>query len=510
MYVVSAHKRSKTMEYLFPLLLQITIVCVTIYVLISTFKPMKTSKYPPGPHPFPIIGNILDLGNLPHQKLAKLSQIYGPIMSLKLGSITTIVISSPHVAREVLQTKDQIFSNRTIPDAARALDHHSISVAWLPPSEEWRILRRACVAKVFSSKQLNSTELIRQSKVKELMDYVKERCQKGEALDIGEACFTTVLNSISNTFFSMDLAHYASDKSHELKDIICGIMEEAGRPNVVDFFPVFRMLDPQGARRRMNGYFGKLIAFFDGLIEERLRLRASENEAKESKDVLDSLLELMLEDNSQLTRPHVLHLFLDLFVAGIDTTSSSIEWAMTELIHNPEKLEKVRKEIQSHGKGEQLKESDISKLPYLQAMVKETFRLHPPASMLLPHKTEVDVEICNFMVPRSAQILINVWGMGRDSSIWTNPNEFRPERFFETDIDFKGKDFEMIPFGAGRRICPGLPLAFRTIHIVLASLLCNYDWKLKDGEKHEEMDMLEKSGLISHKAQPLFIIPIQA
>ncbi|QCE02882.1 Cytochrome P450 [Vigna unguiculata] len=497
------------MEYLLPLLL-ITIVCVTIHVLISTFKPKKTSKYPPGPRPLPIIGNILDLGILPHQTLAKLSKIYGPIMSLKLGSTTTIVISSPHVAREVLQKNDQIFSNRTIPDTVRVLDHHILSVAWIPPSAQWRILRRACATKVFSSKQLDSTQVLRQGKVQELMDYVKGRCEKGEALDIGEASFTTVLNSISNTFFSMDFAHYASDKSQELKDVIWGIMEEAGRPNVVDFFPIFRMLDPHGARRRMNGYFGKLLAFFDGLIDERLRLRALEKEGTTCKDVLDSVLELMLEDNSQLTRPHVLHLFLDLFVAGIDTTASSIEWVMAELLHNPEKLEKVRKEVQTLGKGEQVKESDISKLPYLQAVVKETFRLHPPIPMLLPHKPEVNVEICNFMVPKSAQILINVWAMGRDSSIWTNPNEFRPERFWESDIDFKGKDFELIPFGAGRRMCPGLPMASRTIHIVLASLLCNYDWKLKDGEKHEELDMLEKSGLTSHKAQPLLVIPIQA
>ena len=142
------------------------------------------------------------------------------------------------------------------------------------------------------------------------MDYVKEKCTKSEALNISEASFTTVLNSISNTFFSMDLAHYTSDKSQEFKVIIRGIMEEAGKPNVVDFFPIFRLLDPQGARARMNSYFGKLIAFFDGLIEERLCLRGFERESKACNDVLDSLLELMLEDNSQVSRPHVLHLFL--------------------------------------------------------------------------------------------------------------------------------------------------------------------------------------------------------
>lgn len=198
-------------------------------------------------------------------------------------------------------------------------------------------------------------------------------------------------------------------------------------------------------------------------------------------------------------------------MAGIDTTSSSIEWAMAELLRNPEKLERVRKELhQVLAKDEQLEESHISKLLYLQAVVKETFRLHPPIPMLVPHKSEVDVELCDYIVPKSAQILVNVWAMGRDSSIWTNPNEFTPERFLESDVDFKGQDFELIPFGAGRRICPGLPLASRTIHIVLASLLYNYDWKLKHGQKPEEMDISEKYGITLNKAEPLLVIPIQA
>ncbi|KAJ1413672.1 Cytochrome P450 [Sesbania bispinosa] len=299
------------MDYL-SLLLLISLVWISIHVLISTLriKTPKSSKYPPGPNPFPIIGNILELGNQPHQALAKLSQTYGPVMSLKLGNITTIVISSPQVAKEVMHKYDQIFSNRTIPDTLTALDHHKFSVVWMPPLAMWRTLRKACATKVFSSQQLDSTQVLRQRKVQELLDHVKECCKKGQALDIGEASFTTVLNSISNTFFSMDLAHYTSDKSQEFKDIVWGIMEEAGKPNVVDFFPIFRLLDPQGARTRMNNYFEKLISFFDGLIEERLHLRASENEIKASNDVLDSMIELMLEDNSQVSRPHVLHLFL--------------------------------------------------------------------------------------------------------------------------------------------------------------------------------------------------------
>ncbi|KAL1331434.1 geraniol 8-hydroxylase isoform X1 [Arachis ipaensis] len=499
------------MDYVSMLLL-LSFVLVTIHVLISNLAQKKSLKLPPGPNPFPIIGNILDFGNQPHQALAKLSQTYGPIMTMKLGNITTIVISSPQLAKEVLHKRDQIFSNRTIPDSATAHDHHKFSIVWLPPTTQWRSLRKFCATKVFSTQNLDSAEVLalRRKKVRELLDFVKEKSEKGETLDIGDVCFTTVLNSISNTFFSMDLAHYTSQKSQEFKDVIWGVMEEVGRPNVVDFFPMFRLLDPQGARTRQKVYFGKLLNFFDGLVEERLQSRSLRMESKDCKDVLDSVVDLILEGNSEVTRSHVLHLFLDLFVAGIDTTSSTIEWAMTELVHNSKKLVKVREELeQVLGKGEQqLEESHISKLPFLRAIVKETLRLHPPAPFLVPHRPEDDVELCGYMVPKNAQILTNVWAMGRDSSVWTNPNEFMPERFLESEIDFKGQNFELIPFGAGRRICPGLPLGFRSIHFVLASLLFEYDWKLPNNVKPEEMDMSEKYGLTLHKAQPLQVIPV--
>ncbi|XP_028787488.1 geraniol 8-hydroxylase-like [Neltuma alba] len=485
------------------------IFIISLFILHSRIS--QSAKSPPGPRPLPIIGNILELGTLPHQSLANLSRTYGPVMSVKLGRTTTIVISSPKVAKEVLQEKDHAFCFRTIPDTIRALDHDKISVAWMPPMSQWRVLKRICATEVFSSQRLNSTQSLRQRQLKELVHHVSEFCRKGEALDIGDAVFTTVLNSISNTFFSLDLALYTSDKSQEFKDVIRGIMEVAGRPNIVDFFPVLRVLDPQGARAKMIGYVAKLIAFFDGLIEERLQFRGSEMESKRFNDVLDSLIQLMMQENPQVSRSQVLHLFLDLFVGGIDTTSSTIEWAMAELVRNPEKLKKVKEELkQAINEDEQLEDFHISKLPFLRAIVKETLRLHPSFPLLVPHKTEDEVQLCGcFMVPKNAQVLINVWAIGRDPSVWDDPKQFMPERFSATEIDFKGHDFELIPFGAGRRICPGLPLANRTIHIVLASLLYHFDWKLADGLKVEDMNMSETYGISLHKAIPLKAIPKQ-
>ena len=200
----------------------------------------------------------------------------------------------------------------------------------------------------------------------------------------------------------------------------------------------------------------------------------------------------------------------DLFAAGTDTTSSTLEWAMAELLHNPDKLLKARMELQQTiGKDKQVKESDITRLPYLQAVVKETFRLHPAVPFLLPRRVEEDTDLEGFTVPKNAQVLVNAWAIGRDPNTWENPHSFVPERFLGLNMDVKGQNFELIPFGAGRRICPGLPLAIRMLHLMLASLIHSYDWKLEDGVTPENMNMEERFGISLQKAQPLQALPIR-
>lgn len=182
-----------------------------------------------------------------------------------------------------------------------------------------------------------------------------------------------------------------------------------------------------------------------------------------------------------------------------------MEWAMAELLHNPEILSKAKAELnQVIGKGNPVEESDISRLPYLQAVVKETFRLHPVVPFLLPRKAEEDVEIKGYIIPKGAQVLVNAWAIGRDPSLWENANAFMPERFLGSDIDVKGRNFELIPFGGGRRICPGMPLAIRMLHLMLGSLIHNFDWKLEGEDKNLD----DKFGLTLQTAQPLKAIPV--
>lgn len=195
-------------------------------------------------------------------------------------------------------------------------------------------------------------------------------------------------------------------------------------------------------------------------------------------------------------------------MAGTDTTASTFQWAMAELLRNPEVLAKARAELeQVIGKGNPVEESDISRLPYLQAVVKETFRLHPVVPLLLPRRAEADVEIAGFTIPKGAQVMVNAWAIGRDSSTWEDPNEFKPERFLGSEIDVKGRSFELIPFGGGRRICPGLPLALRMLHLMLGTLIHSFDWKLEDGKKPKDIDLEDKFGISLQLARPLRAIP---
>ncbi|WMV14972.1 hypothetical protein MTR67_008357 [Solanum verrucosum] len=465
----------------------------------------RAKRVAPGPFPLPIIGNLHLLGDKPHISLTQLAKKYGPIMNLKLGQINAVVISSSLWAKEVMQKQDLAFSNRFVNDALRAYNHNDFSVIWLPVNNsQWRTLRKIMNSHIFSGNKLDANEHLRTKKIQELIDYCHKSSKVGEAVDIGRATFRTFLNLLSNTIFSKDLTDPFSDSAKEFKELVCKIMVEIGKPNLVDYVPFLKKIDPQGIRRRSSDYYTKILHIMSDLIDERLKERELGN--RENVDVLDALLDISADE---IDRNQIEQLCLDLFAAGTDTTSNTLEWAMTELLKNPHTFEKAQEELaQVIGRGKLIDEADVAKLPYLRCIVKETFRIHPQVPFLIPRKVEEDVDLYGYTIPKDSQILVNVLAIGRDSSLWEDPLDFKPERFWESDIDARGTDFELIPFGAGRRICPGLPLAIRMIPIALGSLINTFNWKLDGGIAPKDLDMEEKFGLTLAKAQPLLAIPI--
>ena len=196
-----------------------------------------------------------------------------------------------------------------------------------------------------------------------------------------------------------------------------------------------------------------------------------------------------------------------MFAAGSDTSSNTVEWAMTELLQNPSSMAKVCDELaQVIGSRRNIEEADIVRLPYLQAVIKETFRLHPPAPLLLPRQPEATLKIAGYTIPKGSRIFINVWAIGRDKDVWDEPDKFMPERYLGSTVDFRGADFELLPFGVGRRICPGMTLATRMVHLMLASLLHQFKWSLPVELERDGIDMDDQFDLTLAKVVPLCII----
>ncbi|KAK4798849.1 hypothetical protein SAY86_031175 [Trapa natans] len=303
----------------------------------------------------------------------------------------------------------------------------------------------------------------------------------------------------------MDLADPTSDTAKEFKSLVTDIMSAQVEPNMSDFFPVLRHLDVQGIRRRMMGFTLRMSKTMDGFIDGRVAAR-KESDYRHVNDVLDVLLDRYEENTLEIDLADTKDLFLELFAAGTNTTSITVEWVMAELIRNPTTLSKVREEIDRIiGRDRPIEESDITNLPYLQAVVKETFRMHPPTPLLIPPRAREDTEIMGFTVSGGAQVLVNVYANDRDPKNWEEPALFRPERFLGSEIDVKGRNFELIPFGVGRRIFPGYPLAQRMVPLMVASMVKVFDWKIQGEE--EAMNMDDVFGLVLRKATPLLAIP---
>ncbi|XP_075512618.1 cytochrome P450 76T24-like [Primulina tabacum] len=501
------------------LLILIIMLCTCFYVL-SPRRSRKTNmngcyrsiKLPPGPYGYPIIGNILDLGQKPHRSIAELSKIYGPLMSLKLGNITTIVISSPQLAKEALQKHDRFIYGRATPIVSQVHGHDKVSMIWLPTTDtQWCVLRRICKNHMFSRQRLDETQRLRQGNLRKLRDYMQECCDFGRVVNVSRIAFSISLNLITSTLFSRDLSPIDSGPNASqdvVMEIVKALIEIVSTANVADYIPVFKLMDPQGIKRRATAYVGKMFAILDDIISQRLQARRSTSmDSALANDLLDFLLDF---SDSELPQNQIKHLFMDLILAGTEATAITVEWTMAELINKPKKMAKARNELKTLiGHDKQVQESDISRLPYLNAVVKESIRLHPVGPLLIPHKAEVDVEMCGYLVPKHANVMVNVWAIGRDPSIWRDPERFKPERFLDGKMDFKGRDFELIPFGSGRRICPGLPLANRMMHLVVANMIHNFNWKLEGEMKPGELDMNDKFAFSLHKAVPLKAIPIK-
>ncbi|PPD97136.1 hypothetical protein GOBAR_DD05840 [Gossypium barbadense] len=251
---------------------------------------------------------------------------------------------------------------------------------------------------------------------------------------------------------------------------------------------------------------------FDGYLQMVLDQHLDHARPKpEQEDFVDFLIRLMKDESNsfKVSENCVKVMFFDAFIGGIVTTSTTILWAMSELIKNPRVMNKVQAEIRNCiGKKAKVEGKDVSKLKYLKMVVKETFRLHPPVPILPPREAMREFKVGEFDILPKTRILVNVWAIGRDPNGWENPNEFYPERFDGSRIDFRGPDFNLLSFGAGRQICPGLDMGATNVEFTLANMLYLFHWELPNDMKREDISMEEEGGLACQRRTPLWLVPI--
>ncbi|XP_031505457.1 geraniol 8-hydroxylase-like [Nymphaea colorata] len=485
----------------------IVLACSYLFHVVSR----KTSNLPPGPVGWPLVGSLLQLHGLPNEALARLSKQYGPLMSVWLGCKATVVVSSAEMAEEVMHRQNHVFSGKISLDAATAFgyDQHSFVLSQVGP--RWRALRRMSNNEMFTPRRLDAMKGLREEKVGALIQHIREAAADGRAVDIGECAFSITQNLLACTLFSQDIADLSSELTPGgFKSLVYEMLEIFSKPNLCDFFPALRWIDPQGLRRRNGNALTRLYVILDQLIDEHLRAyeaAAAKGEAKKKEDFLDVLLELTRDPNSGFTRENIRPLLSDMFIAGSESSATTIEWAMTELLRHPDKMAAAQSELkQAIGAGSFVKESDIMHLPYLMAVMKETLRLHTPGPVV-PRRADATTTLGGFTIPKHTPILINVWAINNDDTLWDKPTAFLPERFIESDVNFNGKHFQFMPFGAGKRICPGIPLASRTVLLVLASLINSFSWTPSNQVAPEELDVKAKFRLVLQKAAPLKAFP---
>ncbi|KAL2250718.1 UNVERIFIED_CONTAM: cytochrome [Sesamum indicum] len=477
-----------------------------IFAIIHS-KRSGSERLPPGPLGWPVFGHMFNLGGTPHRAIAELEQKYGPVVWLKLGSINTMALLKAKPASEFFKNHDLSFADRTIVETMTAHGYNYGSLALAPYGSRWRVLRRICTVEMFVSKRISETEGIRRKCVDDMLSWI-EKDGNGNAIPVGRYAFLASFNMLGNLMMSRDLVDPESEKGLEFYDAMKKVMEWSARPNVSDLFPWIRWIDLQGLKRRANRDMGTAMGIVSGFVKERIQQRKN-GEGKE-KDFLDVLLESesCKVESEKLTETEIIIFILEIFLAGTETTSTSIEWAMSELLRNPETMAKLKDEISSVvGLGERFLESHIDNLPYLQAVIKETLRLHPPLPFLLPRRAIQDTNFMGYCVPKNTQVFVNVWAIGRDQEYWEDAVCFKPERFLGTNVDYKGQSFELIPFGAGRRMCAGLALGHRMIHFVLGSLVHEFEWELESSVTPDAVDMSERMGITVGKLKPLKAVP---
>ncbi|GAB4857030.1 hypothetical protein Ancab_040512 [Ancistrocladus abbreviatus] len=507
------------MEFLipFPQLLAALLAIFSLhrlYHIICSYTQRSSKISPPKvPGAWPIVGNVRQIKNNEalRYSLAAWADKLGPVFVMQKGMKKILVVSSWDAAKECYTTSDLAFASRPNSGVGKFSSYNHAVFAVSPYGPHWRQMKMLTRCELTSPHGL---EIVKHQRVSEIEAFTKELyclCKhQSTTVVICEMIYQLAINIMSKTMNGrrvFDTFRGTTDEGGRLRRVLNNLVDAAALTPLSDIFP-FRFLewlDPKGYIKFMKQIGKEFDSIFQGWVDEH-RNRRSVERPRSDQDFIDFALSAI--ENGSVAPEHATDTSIKatveaLMIAGTSTIPIATIWTISLLLNNEHALKHVQKELdQKVGRDRWVEESDINSLDYLKAVIYETMRLYPPGSLGFPHNAREDCCVKGYHIPKGTMLIINMWKVHRDSSIWTEPDKFMPERFLSKDETYNAEKyyFQCIPFGLGRRACPGMPLAQIVVQLTVARLLQGFNLSRPTDKP---VDMSEKHSGLLYKALPL-------
>ncbi|XP_051202822.1 desmethyl-deoxy-podophyllotoxin synthase [Lolium perenne] len=463
-------------------------------------------RLPPSPWALPVLGHLHHLArDQPHRAMRDLARRHGPLILLRLGGLPVVVASSADAAREVMVSRDVDFATRHMSRMVRlSIAQGAEGIIFAPYGDEWRQMRKICTVELLSARRVRSFRPVREEEAGRLLRAVA--ASPGTAVNLSELLWAYAADSSVRAIVGSRF----KDRDAFMEILQRGLKLFAGM-SLPDLYPSSRLaMLVSRTPGRMRQHRQQIAAFMDAVVQEHQENRAA---AGEEEDLLDVLLRIQQEGGLQfpLTTANIKSAVGDMFAGGSETAATTLQWTMSELVRNPKVMRKAQDEVRRALAGQPtVAEASLADLSYMHMVIKEALRLHPPGPLLLPRECRSDgCRVLGFDVPKGTMVLVNAWAISRDPIHWgADAEEFVPERFESGGVDFKGSDMEYTPFGAGRRMCPGMAFGLANLELALAGLLYHFDWKMHGGADAGELDMTEEMGVTVRRRHDLKLVPV--
>ncbi|CAJ1946848.1 unnamed protein product [Sphenostylis stenocarpa] len=497
-------------------LLSLILFCLFLY---NPFKFFQRNEAPTVAGAWPILGHVLLLSGsqTPHKTLGALADKYGPIFSIKFGSKKALVINKWEIAKECFTTNDTVVSSRPKLVAVEHLTYNQTMFGFAPYGPYWREIRKIATLEILSSRRVEKLQHVRvsevQNSIKELYNlWCSQKNESGYVLVelkqwFSHLAFNMVFRMVvGKRYFGVD--NVDDEKAQRCVKAVDELMRLLGVFTVGDAIPWLRWFDFGGHEKTMKETAKELNCILSEWLEEHRQHKSLGEEVDGDQDFMDVIISLLDGrtidgvDADTMIKSTV----LAVIAGGADTSNTVLTWAICLILRNPSVLENAKAELDIEvGKDKCISESDISKLIYLQAIVKETLRLYPPGPLSGPREFTENCILSGYNIKKGTRLITNLWKIHTDPSVWWDPLEFKPERFLTThkDIDINGRHFELLPFGSGRRMCPGIYFGLQMVHLTLATFLHSFEIS---SPSNAPIDMSETFGLTNTKTTPLEIL----